>query len=79
MNVLLVYAHPEPTSFTAALKDAAVETLTAAGHSVEVSDLYAEHFNPVENDADFAVFVERLAAFRGKREFFNSHVELKLG
>ena len=37
-----------------------------------------EYFNPVERDADFAVLLERLAAFRGRREFFNSHVELSL-
>ena len=53
MNVLLVYAHPEPTSFTGALKDAAFDALTAAGHSVEVSDLYAEGFNPVAGRHDF--------------------------
>lgn len=34
-----------------------------------------EHFNPVERDADFELLLDRLAAFRGKREFFNSHVE----
>jgi deoxyadenosine/deoxycytidine kinase len=37
-----------------------------------------EHFNPVERDADFALLLERLVAFRGRREFFNSHVELSL-
>jgi NAD(P)H dehydrogenase (quinone) len=42
MNVLIVYAHPEPASFTAALKNSAVQALSAAGHQVEVSDLYAE-------------------------------------
>ena len=31
MNVLIVYAHPEPTSFTGALKDTAVQTLVSAG------------------------------------------------
>jgi len=53
VNVLVVYAHPEPTSFTSALKDAAVKALTAAGHRVEVSDLYAEGFNPVAGRHDF--------------------------
>jgi NAD(P)H dehydrogenase (quinone) len=53
MNVLIVYAHPEPTSFTGALKDAAVRVLRAAGHQVTVSDLYAEGFNPVGNRHDF--------------------------
>ncbi len=53
MNVLIVYAHPEPSSFTGALKDVAVRALTAAGHRVEVSDLYAEGFNPVAGRHDF--------------------------
>jgi NAD(P)H dehydrogenase (quinone) len=53
MNVLLVYAHPEPTSFTCALKDAARDALIKAGHSVEVSDLYGEGFNPVAGRHDF--------------------------
>ena len=53
MHVLLVYAHPEPTSFTAALKDTAYEAIQNAGHSVEVSDLYAEGFNPVAGRHDF--------------------------
>jgi NAD(P)H dehydrogenase (quinone) len=48
-----VYAHPEPTSFTAALKDAAVRVLSTAGHQVEVSDLYGEGFNPVAGRHDF--------------------------
>lgn len=54
MNVLIVHAHPEPQSFCAALKDAAVATLAAQGHTVEVSDLYAMNFNPVASAADFA-------------------------
>lgn len=53
MHVLVVYAHPEPGSFTGALKDRAVEALTRAGHVVEVSDLYAEGFNPVAGRHDF--------------------------
>jgi NAD(P)H dehydrogenase (quinone) len=41
MNVLIVYAHPEPQSLNGSLKDFAVRHLEAAGHSVQVSDLYA--------------------------------------
>lgn len=48
MHVLIVYCHPEPRSFNATLKDVAVQTLQRLGHSVEVSDLYAEGFNPAE-------------------------------
>lgn len=53
MHALLIYAHPEPASFTAALKDAAADALDKAGHTVEVSDLYAERFNPVAGRHDF--------------------------
>ncbi len=44
MNVLIVFAHPEPHSFNGAMKDMAVEVLTGAGHDVLVSDLYAMGF-----------------------------------
>ncbi|NVZ99493.1 NAD(P)H-dependent oxidoreductase [Pseudomonas gingeri] len=54
MNVLIIHAHPEPQSFTAALRDQAVTTLQAQGHSVEVSDLYAMHWNPVASAEDFS-------------------------
>lgn len=47
MNILLVYCHPNPESFTAAVKAVAVEALEQAGHRVDVLDLYAEGFNPV--------------------------------
>jgi deoxyguanosine kinase len=50
-------------------------------HAYDAAPVFAigtEHFNPVDREADFAMLVERLAAFRGRREFFNSHVELKL-
>ncbi len=53
MNVLIVHAHPEPHSFTSALKDAAVEELRALGHTVTVSDLYALGFDPRLTRADF--------------------------
>jgi NAD(P)H dehydrogenase (quinone) len=53
VNVLIIYAHPEPTSFAGALKNVAVGALTAAGHRVEVSDLYSEGFNPVAGRHDF--------------------------
>ncbi|WP_436873916.1 NAD(P)H-dependent oxidoreductase [Kosakonia sacchari] len=41
MNVLIVYAHPQPHSLNGALKEFAVQHLEKAGHHVEVSDLYA--------------------------------------
>ena len=53
MNVLIVHAHPEPHSFTAAMKDVASTTLKQMGHEVTISDLYADGFNPVAGPADF--------------------------
>lgn len=51
MNVLIVYAHPEPRSLNGALRDFAVQHLEAAGHAVQVSDLYAMNWKPTL-DAD---------------------------
>ena len=53
LNVLVVYAHPEPKSFNGAMKDVAVETLQGAGHEVVVSDLYAMSFRAVVGPDDF--------------------------
>lgn len=52
MNVLIVYAHPEPRSFNGALKDLASETLAAQGHKVQVSDLYALEWKAPLDGAD---------------------------
>lgn len=53
MKYLIVYAHPEPTSLTGYLKDRAVAALTAAGHDVVVSDLYAMKWKAVADADDF--------------------------
>ena len=53
MNVLIVYAHSQPTSFNGALLRTAIEALEAQGNDVRVSDLYAMGFNPVASAADF--------------------------
>ena len=47
MRVLVVYCHPVPDSFCAAVRDTAVGTLTARGWDVRLVDLYAEGFDPV--------------------------------
>jgi len=47
MRILLVYSHPVPESFCAAIRDTAVRTLEKAGHEVDLLDLYAEGFDPV--------------------------------
>jgi NAD(P)H dehydrogenase (quinone) len=53
VKVLIVHAHPEPKSFNAALTNAAAAALRDAGHEVTVSDLYAEHFDPLAGRHDF--------------------------
>jgi NAD(P)H dehydrogenase (quinone) len=52
MNVLIVYAHPEPRSLNGSLKDFAVRRLQAAGHEVQVSDLYAMNWKAVLDASD---------------------------
>ena len=62
MKVLIVFAHPEPRSFGAALLDQSLRTLGAGGHEVEVSDLYRMDFDPVARGSDFTErrFADRL-------------------
>lgn len=53
MNVLIVYAHPEPKSYNAALRDLAKTTLEAKGHRVRISDLYGSNFEARVTRGDF--------------------------
>ncbi|SDV46811.1 NAD(P)H-dependent oxidoreductase [Chitinasiproducens palmae] len=52
MNVLIVYAHPEPRSLNGALRSETVSHLRSRGHHVQVSDLYAMNWNAVVSPAD---------------------------
>ena len=47
MRVLYLYCHPLADSYHAGIKTAAVAALQAAGHEVDLCDLYAEGFEPV--------------------------------
>ena len=47
MQVLVIYCHPDETSFANALRAGVIESLTASGHGVTDLDLYGEGFNPV--------------------------------
>ncbi|MQY28444.1 NAD(P)H-dependent oxidoreductase [Nocardia aurantia] len=69
MKTLIVYAHPEPKSLNSSLKDLAVSTLAAAGHEVQVSDLYAMNWKAVVDAADYGPDVSdplRVAAESGR-------------
>jgi NAD(P)H dehydrogenase (quinone) len=78
MRILVLHAHPEPTSYNAALKDRVVATLKAGGHEVDLCDLYEERFDPVldraergiyhdvpENNTRVQAYVDRLMAAEG--------------
>jgi NAD(P)H dehydrogenase (quinone) len=52
MRVLVLYAHPVPESYNAALHAAVIEELRRAGHEVDDCDLYAEGFDPVLTAAE---------------------------
>jgi NAD(P)H dehydrogenase (quinone) len=47
MRVLYIYCHPLPESFHAGIRVEALAGLKAAGHEVDLFDLYAEKFDPV--------------------------------
>jgi NAD(P)H dehydrogenase (quinone) len=59
MKVLIIYAHPNPMSFTHAILDNFVKGLSEAGHQYEIVDLYKIKFNPVFQDMDSAFFVDQ--------------------
>jgi len=47
MKCLVVYCHPVPESFGAAVRDTVLAALAARGAEVRLVDLYAEGFDPV--------------------------------
>lgn len=64
MKILLVLAHPKPSSFNHAIAETALLALQEDGHEVLRHDLYAERFNPVlsaEEMAPDAVLDEQTA------------------
>lgn len=62
MNILLVYCHPVPESYCAAIRDRAVAALTKAGHDVDLLDLYAEGFDPVMPEEERRTYNEGTVA-----------------
>jgi NAD(P)H dehydrogenase (quinone) len=58
MKVLIIYAHPNPMSFTKAILNNFVRGLRETGHQFEIVDLYKIKFNPVFQDMDSAFFVD---------------------
>lgn len=54
MNVLWVFAHPEPSSFGGALRDAGVRAVVEHGDECRESDLYAMKWKAALDRDDFA-------------------------
>ncbi|ARN82337.1 NAD(P)H-dependent oxidoreductase [Methylocystis bryophila] len=52
-NILLVYAHPEPTSLTRLLVAVAIDALEKQGHAIAQSDLYGMRWKAVFDADDF--------------------------
>lgn len=57
MHVLVVYAHPNPASFTHAILEQVERGLFDSGNTYEVVDLYAIGFNPVFSLHDSTSFI----------------------
>lgn len=58
MHALIVFSHPEPTSFSGAMVRTAQQALERAGHTVALSDLYAEEFAPTAGRGDFRTVLD---------------------
>jgi NAD(P)H dehydrogenase (quinone) len=72
--LLIVFAHPEPKSLSASLRDVAVQELEAAGHTVQVSDLYAMRWKSEVDRSDFPSLAsdERLIPVAASKYAFDS-------
>lgn len=67
MNILYIFAHPEPKSFNSSMKEMAIKTLGKKGNNVRLSDLYLMGFKPVLDQKDFLQ--------RKKTDSFNPFLE----
>lgn len=56
MRVLVLHSHPLDDSYNRALFKETCESLTAAGHTVDPCNLYAEGFDPVLSAHDRAIY-----------------------
>ena len=56
MRALVVYCHPKPDSFTAAVRDVVLEKLGGAGAKIRLRDLYAEEFEPTLSASEHAIY-----------------------
>ena len=55
MNVLIVYAHPNPLSFNQSILKVINAAFKKRGADVRLKDLYAERFDPVLSEAQLSL------------------------
>ncbi|KZB82271.1 NAD(P)H-dependent oxidoreductase [Amycolatopsis regifaucium] len=74
MNVLWIFAHPEPRSLGGSLRDEGVRALREQGANVRESDLYAMKWKPVVDTDDFgsAAGSDRLIVGATSKDAFTS-------
>lgn len=58
LRYLVVFSHPLADSLSGALKQAVIEGLEAAGHSVDLIDLYADDFDPRLSATERTAFMQ---------------------
>lgn len=58
MRALVVYCHPKPDSFTAAVRDRVLARLEEADAEVRVSDLYRRAFQPVLSGTELEGYLD---------------------
>ncbi len=56
MRALVIYCHPNPDSFTAAVRDVVTARLALAGAEIRVVDVYADGFDPILDRAELDLY-----------------------
>jgi NAD(P)H dehydrogenase (quinone) len=58
MRALVVYCHPSPDSFNAAIRDLVLAKLQAAGAEVRLHDLYRDSFQPILSPSEWQGYLD---------------------
>ena len=69
MKAMVIFAHPCPESFGAALHGRIVETLTDRGWEVDDCDLYAEDFQPILTTEERRAYQDEPANIEPVRDY----------
>ena len=65
VKALVVYCHPRPDSFTAAVRDHIIARLADHGAQTRLIDLYAQGFNPVLSADEHRAYADTALNQRG--------------